>query len=88
MESRLGNAVSVSGGHAGLQLLYRFKEPLDDASIAAQSLARGVVCRPLSMYYADQQRAEPGLNLGFAAVPQKNIGPAAATLAEVIEQHL
>ena len=88
MESRLGDAVSVSGGHAGLQLLYRFRQPLDDASIAAQSLARGVVCRPLSMYYADQRQSRPGLNLGFAAVPLKNIGPAAQTLVGVIEQHL
>jgi GntR family transcriptional regulator/MocR family aminotransferase len=88
MESRLGDAVSVSGGHAGLQLLYRFNAPVDDTLIAAQSLAEGVVCRPLSMYYADLELIRPGLNLGFAAVPEKNIGPAAETLIRVIERHL
>ena len=88
METRLGDAVSVSGGHAGLQLLYRFKQPLDDAMIAGQALAQGVVCRPLSMYYANQQRSTPGLNLGFAAVPTKTIVSAADTLAGVIERHL
>ena len=88
MESRLGNAVSVSGGHAGLQLLYQFNTPVDDAQIAAQSLAEGVVCRPLSMYYADKHNSRPGLNLGFAAVPEKAIAPAVATLVRVIERHL
>lgn len=88
MESRLGNAVSVSGGHAGLQLLYQFNTAVDDAQIAAQSLAEGVVCRPLSMYYADKQNSRPGLNLGFAAVPEKAIAPAVAKLVRVIERHL
>jgi len=88
MESRLGDAVSVSGGHAGLQLLYRFNRPVDDALIAAESLAEGVVCRPLSMYYINQEMSKPGLNLGFAAVPVKTIGPAVDTLVRVIERHL
>jgi len=88
MESRLGDAVSVSGGHAGLQLLYRFNTPADDAQIAAQALAEGVVSRPLSMYYTDSRTARPGLNLGFAAVPEKQIAPAVATLAGVIGRHL
>jgi len=88
MQSHLGDAVSVSGGHAGLQLLYRFNSLVDDAQIAAQALAEGVVSRPLSMYYANKRNALPGLNLGFAAVPEKAIGPAAATLARVIVRHL
>ena len=88
MESRLGNAVSVSGGHAGLQLLYRFNTPADDAQIAAQALAEGVICRPLSMYYANKRNCGQGLNLGFAAVPEKIIAPAVAKLVRVIERHL
>lgn len=88
MESRLGLAVSVSGGHAGLQLLYHINAPVDDVLIAAQSLAEGVVCRPLSTYYVDKRAARPGLNLGFAAVPEKVIASAVTTLARVIERHL
>ena len=88
MESCLGDAVSVSGGHAGLQLLYRFNVPVDDAQIAAQALAEGVVSRPLSMYYADGRNVRHGLNLGFAAVPERQIPPAVATLAGVIERAL
>lgn len=88
MESRLGDVVSVSGGHAGLQLLYRFNRPVDDTLIAADALAEGVVCRPLSMYHAVPQFSHPGLNLGFAAVPEKTIVSAAARLARVIERFL
>ncbi len=88
MASRLGNAVVPSGGHAGLQLLYRFNQPVDDTMIAAESLAEGVISRPLSMYYLDQSQRQPGLNLGFAAVPVERIGPATDILAKVIERNL
>ncbi len=36
----------------------------------------------------DRSRAVPGLNLGFAAVPDELIRPAADKLARVIETHL
>ncbi|WP_153110974.1 PLP-dependent aminotransferase family protein [Propionivibrio limicola] len=88
MESRLGDVVTVSGGHAGLQLVYRFNRPIDDTLVAAQALAKGVVSRPLSMYYANPESWQTGLNLGFAAVPEKSIVPAVETLVRVIESHL
>ena len=88
MRATLGDAVIPSGGHAGLQLLYRFSQPVDDTLVAAQSLSEGVICRPLSMYYLDQTQRQPGLNLGFAAVPVKRIASATATLARVIERQL
>ena len=88
MSSHLGGAVAPSGGHGGLQLLYRFCEQADDERIAAEALTEGVICRPLSMYYLDQEQRQPGLNLGFAAVPVERIAPAAATLAAIIERNL
>lgn len=88
MTSRLGDAVFTTGGHAGLQLLYRFRDPVDDTMVASQALAEGVICRPLSMYYIDQRQRQPGLNLGFAAVPIERIAPATDILAGVIERHL
>ncbi|WP_290868670.1 PLP-dependent aminotransferase family protein [Aquabacterium sp.] len=88
MQRHLGDTVTTTAGHAGLQLVYRFQQPVDDTMVVAQSLAEGVVCRPLSMYYLDQARRQPGLNLGFAAVPTERIGPAARTLATVIEREL
>ncbi len=55
---------------------------------AAQAQTEGILCRPLSMYYANHELSKPGLNLGFAAVPEKNIRPAVDTLVRVIERHL
>ena len=39
---------SVSGGHAGLQLLYRFNVPVDDTLIVSEALAEGVLSRDLA----------------------------------------
>jgi GntR family transcriptional regulator/MocR family aminotransferase len=86
MSSLLGDLVTPSEGRAGLQVVYRFNQPVDDTMVVAQSLAAGVVCRPLSMYYLDQRRCQPGLNLGFAAVSADRIRPAARTLARIIEK--
>lgn len=88
MQSRLGGAVTTSGGHAGLQLLYRFNQSVDDTMVASEALAEGVICRPLSMYYLDQSKRQPGMNLGFAAVPVERIAPATDILARVIERRL
>ena len=88
LDRHLGNSVRVSGGHAGLQLLYWFNPPLDDAAMAADALAEGVVIRPLSLYYMNQRLSLPGMNLGFAGVPDEQIRPAAAKLAKVVEKHL
>lgn len=87
LESRLGGLVTVSGGHAGLHLLYTFNQPLDDALLASRALAEGVILRPLSLYYLDRDAPRPpGMNLGYAAVPVERIGPACATLAGVVER--
>ena len=88
MESRLGAVLTVSGGHAGLQLLYRFNVPLDDKLVVGDALAEGVFCRPLSMYYANPAQISNGLNLGFAAVPVERVRTAANTLARVVERRL
>jgi len=89
LESRLGGLVSVTGGDAGLQLLYTFNQPLDDALLTSRALAEGVIIRPLSLYYLDKDAPRPpGMNLGYAAVPVERIGPACAILARVVEQIL
>lgn len=89
LESRLGNLVTVTGGHAGLHLLYTFNQPLDDALLTSRALAEGVIIRPLSLYYLDQTAPRPpGMNLGYAAVPVERIGPACAKLAGVVEKLL
>lgn len=89
IDARLGGLVEVSGGHAGLHLLYTFTQPLDDALLASRALAEGVIIRPLSLYYLDPNASRPaGMNLGYAAVPVERIGTACATLAGVVEKLL
>lgn len=88
LEGRLGGAITRSGGHAGIHLLYHFNEALDDAAIAARTLARGVVLRPLSVYYIRPERARRGMNLGYASVPVERIVPAVDVLARVVEETL
>lgn len=88
LEGRLGGAITRSGGHAGIHLLYHFNAGLDDGAIAERTLARGVVLRPLSVYYIRQERARPGMNLGYASVPVERIVPAVDVLSRVIEDTL
>lgn len=83
----LGDRMSVSGGHAGIHLLYVFEEPIDDVAVAADALAEGIVARPLSRYQMDQARGGRGLLLGYAGVPVEGIRLAAETLARVVERH-
>lgn len=69
MESRLGDAVSVSGGHAGLQLLYRFNTPVDDAQISAQVTRRRRRLPPAEHVLRRPGIQQAGLESRFAAVP-------------------
>lgn len=88
MESRLGDAISLSGGHAGLQLLYRFTEEVDDAMVASDALSKGLIVRPLSMYYQDKDLVRNGMNLGYGGVPVERIRSAVPVLAQVVEERI
>ena len=86
--ARLGGLAVTHGGQAGLQLLYRFTQPVDDVSLASRALRDGVVLRPLSMYYLDAARRTSGLNLGFAAVPVDRIESAMTLVARALDSEL
>lgn len=81
----LRGLVTPFGGAAGLHLPARFDQPLDDAKLAAQALAAGVVFRPLSMYSICDDTRLYGMNLGFAAVPVEKIDAPAMRLVSLIE---
>jgi len=53
--------------NAGLHLVLSLPEGLSDTGVAQRALARDVVVRPLSPYYAGR-RAQSGLLLGFGCV--------------------
>ncbi|MFO1153619.1 MAG: PLP-dependent aminotransferase family protein [Rhodospirillales bacterium] len=86
-EDLLADRVSVTGGRAGIHLLYFFNEPIEDEAVARDALAEGVIARPLSHYYLERTHRRCGLMLGYAGVPSAGIRPAAQRLATLIERH-
>lgn len=88
MAARYGEALPALGSDAGLHLVMRLPPGTDDRALAAAALERDVVVRPLSGYYADADRAAPGLLLGYACVPEAEIGPAFERLGAVIDAAL
>ncbi|MCD2514503.1 PLP-dependent aminotransferase family protein [Comamonas endophytica] len=58
--------------NAGLHLVLALPPGTDDVAIAAEAAARGVIARPLSIYYFGRNPS-PGLILAFASVPQEEM---------------
>ncbi|WP_321895178.1 MocR-like pyridoxine biosynthesis transcription factor PdxR [Paraburkholderia heleia] len=85
---RYGDALPAMGGDAGLHVVMQLPEGSDDRAVAEAALARNIVVRPLSGYYSSRERANPGLLIGYACVPDEEIGPAFDTLAEAIDTTL
>lgn len=85
IDSRLGGLTATPDGMTGLHLPVRFAQPLDDVHLAAQALSEGVVFRPLSVYSIAPDNRQPGMNLGFAAVPVEKMDAPARTLVRLIE---
>ncbi len=87
VRQQFGDALEVLGDNAGLHLVLALPAGCDDTRIAADALAAGIVVRPLSRYYSQPGPARPGLLLGYACVPEAQIGPAFETLAAVLRAH-
>jgi GntR family transcriptional regulator/MocR family aminotransferase len=83
-----GDALPAVGGDAGLHLVMQLPEGSDDHAVAAAALERNIVVRPLSGYYAQQSRAQSGLLIGYACVPDEEIAPAFDMLAQAINATL
>ncbi|AOK50714.1 DNA-binding protein [Burkholderia sp. MSMB617WGS] len=82
---RYGDALPAVGGDAGLHLVMRLPDGADDRAVARAALERDIVVRALSGYYADAKRAGSGLLLGYACVPEDEIGRAFDTLSYAID---
>jgi GntR family transcriptional regulator / MocR family aminotransferase len=66
----LGGTVKFVGEETGLHVSLRLHETADDVELAVEAARRGVVVRPLSLYYATRKRQQ-GLLLGFAAFNER-----------------
>ncbi|SAL26192.1 GntR family transcriptional regulator [Caballeronia choica] len=85
---RYGDTLEIVGGDAGLHLVLRLPDGVDDRAVAAEALAENIVVRPLSGYFARRDDAGSGLLIGYACVPDEEIEPAFETLAGVIDRFL
>ena len=81
-----GADVTVHGEDAGLHLVLGLPAQTDDAALARQMAARGVVTRPLSMYALRQPAARRGLVLGYGCVAEAEIEDAFLTVADVLRE--
>ncbi|MFC4421306.1 MocR-like pyridoxine biosynthesis transcription factor PdxR [Cupriavidus pampae] len=80
IEQYLGpDALHEHASNAGLHLVLRLPDGVDDAAVAARAREQGIMVRPLSRYYMTPS-VQRGLLLGYACVPEESIAPAFHTL--------
>ncbi|TCM68025.1 GntR family transcriptional regulator [Acinetobacter calcoaceticus] len=72
---------------AGLHLVLKLPEHVDDIAIAQLALVRGVKVRPLSRYYHQASNSTRGLLLGFACVAEKEMLMAFSVLRQCLKEH-
>ncbi|HAT32858.1 MAG TPA: DNA-binding protein [Janthinobacterium sp.] len=87
IQEHFGDTLGTSGGEAGLHLALCLPDDCDDRAICQAAGAQGLIVRPLSRYYMDTAGGRRGLMLGYASVPNEQIGPAFARLAAIIRAH-
>jgi GntR family transcriptional regulator/MocR family aminotransferase len=79
---RMPGAV-VDGAAAGLHVLLRLPEAVDDAQIALDGAASGVGVRPLSSFHLDASE-QRGLLLGYGRLHDAAVAPAVDALAATL----
>ncbi|NKZ12407.1 PLP-dependent aminotransferase family protein [Mycolicibacterium septicum DSM 44393] len=75
--------IRLEGVEAGLHVVLRLDDGIDDTAIAATLGDRGVIVEPLSAYFAGPPGAR-GLVCGYARLPETQADPVAALIAGVI----
>ena len=69
--------------NAGLHMILQLPSESDDAVIAQQANAQGLLVRPLSRYYVNEEKRS-GLLLGFASIEENEMTSAFTRLADII----
>jgi len=83
LDKRIGHRMPVEPPPGGMQMSLTLPPEYPAAEVSRNAAAAGLHARPLSLYcLADN--APNALHLGFAAVPDRAIAPAAEALANAI----
>ncbi|WP_306894217.1 MocR-like pyridoxine biosynthesis transcription factor PdxR [Agromyces albus] len=75
-------ALHIGGVAAGLHLVVRLPEQLDDEHVAADARAEGVIVQPLSRHYAGS--GAPGLIINYAGHHPARLQTAISAIARVV----
>lgn len=74
---------------AGLHLVLRLPQHVDDQKVAEQAYQAGIKVKALSSYYsAEHTLPERGLLLGFASVPEQEMLPAFYRLRQCLSEYI
>lgn len=87
LRRELGNLVAFDDHQSGMQIALRLPEGADDVAIAERAERAGVVCPPLSAYYAGE-RKQAGLLVGFCGFTAEDMEQPLTTLRNVISDVL
>lgn len=88
VQAHYGSRLEIVGDKAGLHLVLALPSHADDIGICREAYLRGIMARPLSMYYLRLEQARKGLVLGYACVREEEIDGAFAVLAGAIDAAL
>jgi GntR family transcriptional regulator / MocR family aminotransferase len=95
IRKRYGDALQIVGGDAGLHLVLRLPDGVDDREVAKAALAVNIVVRPLSGYFLRPGNqvnggvnGMSGLLIGYGCVAEEEIEPAFEKLAAVLDPAL
>ncbi|SUX29892.1 HTH-type transcriptional regulatory protein gabR [Chromobacterium vaccinii] len=87
MEQRLGSALPLHGGDAGMHLLAELPDGFDEWELQAAAAERQLWLRPLARHFLDTPYRS-GLVLGYAGIADHAMRPAVQQLADLLETRL
>jgi GntR family transcriptional regulator/MocR family aminotransferase len=83
LKRHFGDAVDTTIGAAGLHLVVQLPQGIDDKSAAAQAVAAGIACVPLSVCCLEPPRVG-GLILGYGGIAAERVDEAVRKLGRVV----
>lgn len=83
LRRELGDAVALSGEHAGLHIWARLSDGGDARELAERARRLGVGIYPATPYWMDERDADPSaFIMGYSSIPQDRIEPGVRLLAQ------